>query len=435
MKRRLFLKNLATLSATPALLGPLDFSRISNEIWRFQVSQNGLSILQGITDETSTQLTVDLPVDLSVEFTLLEDSRRRIHHPVQVRTCTRPPSAMRTDKVFFSGLEPGRRYTLLVKDTGANKILDERYLATVDLSKRNARIAVMSCMNDLHINQNPIWQTAQNAAADYYFFLGDAIYGDPLIVHGPDLLWRRFVDGRNTIPFYKWKHLKPVIAVWDDHDFGKNNAGHGYVHKDQNKVTFQSFFAQEPVEGLLQSGPGIARYFRAFHQNFFFFDNRYFRGLNNGFLGHEQIEWASQIMAGASGPVWIMEGSPFYGRSDKGADASYESAAPAEFSALKHEIKKWNQPAIFIGGDVHYSEVSRIERSELDYSTYELISSCMHSSSKSVYYQNPNVHLGGTFKQNFLLLDKQGLAQDPSWNVSCFGEGQSPLFSTQCSIS
>lgn len=390
--------------------------------------------MQGITDAVSTQITVDLPVDLPVEFTLHEGDRRRVHQPVQVKTATRPPSNMRSDKVFFSGLEPGRRYTLVVKDTAANKILDERFLSTVDLSKRDARIAVMSCMNDLHLNQQAIWQTAQNADADYYFFLGDAIYGDPLIIHGPDLLWRRFVDGRNTIPFYKWKNLKPVLAVWDDHDFGKNNAGHDYVHKNHNLVTFQSFFAQEPVEGVLQTGPGIARYFRAFNQNFFFFDNRYFRGLNGGFLGHEQIQWASEIMANSTGPVWIMEGSPFFGRGDKGAGASYETGAPAEFSQLKKEIKKWNQPAIFIGGDVHYSEVSRIARGDLDYNSYELISSCMHSSGRSAYYQNPNTHMNGTFSRNFLLIEKQGLAQDPSWKVSCHGESQSPFFSLQCNI-
>lgn len=419
---------LGALPAVPGIFGPFDLDHVMREIWRFQVSQAGLSVLQGITSETSTQLTVDLPIGVNVEFSLTAIRHRHRHFPAWVRTATRPPSEMRTDKILFTGLEPGLRYRLEVKDTDRNTVLDERYLSTVDLNKRDARIAVMSCMNDIRMNIGPIWETAHRADADYYFFIGDAIYGDPLIAHGPDLLWRRFVDGRNTIPFYKWKNLKPVLALWDDHDFGKNNADASYPHKEANLRTFESFFAQEALDGVLQAGPGISRYFRGFHQNFLFLDNRYFRGLNGGFLGQAQLDWAAKVMATATGPTWIMEGSPFYGRADKGEGSTYEISSPAEFTRLHHEIKKWNAPAVFLGGDVHYTEVSRVARGPLDYATYEFISSCMHSTTKSAYYQNTNTHLNGTFERNFLLFEKQGLAQDPSWRVSCLGEGQAPLF-------
>jgi alkaline phosphatase D len=81
-----------------------------------------------------------------------------------------------------------------------------------------------------------------------------------------------------------------------------------------------------------------------------------------------------------------------------------------------------------MGGDVHYSEISGIDKKFLGYKSFEFVSSSMHSSTQSSYHQNPNPQLQGTLKENFLLFEKQGGAQDPSWKVSSIGADKKILF-------
>jgi hypothetical protein len=276
-----------------------------------------------------------------------------------------------------------------------------------------------------------MWPSALAAPADYYFFIGDAVYGDSLFSHGTDKLWSRFIETRATLPFYRWKTLRPTLAIWDDHDYGKNNEDGNYKHKAGTLNVFKSFFAQDPVDGALTEGPGLSFHFQGFNQNFLFLDCRYFRKLNNkgitGFLGAEQMTWANARMQNSTSPAWVLQGSPFFGRSDK-SSTSYQATAPQELDLFLKDVSRWAAPAAFFGGDLHYSEISECDKKYLGYNTYEFVSSCMHSSTKSGYYQNPNKRLQSTLKENFLLLEKTGLRDDPSWKVSCVGENSKLLF-------
>ncbi len=422
MKRRDFLKAAGALAATEILLATIPYNAFANNLLKVQAS--GLNILQGLTTETTTQITVDLAKQLKVEYTIVDRDTGRIFQPQWIRNNMNAKSPWRVDRIFFSQLELGHNYQLNVKDTASNKNLDERFLTTVDLNKENAKIAVMSCMKDSASARVKIWASALAANADYYFFIGDTVYGDTLFSHGPDKLWSRFIETRSNISLYQWKNLKPVIATWDDHDFGKNNEDGNYKHKDSTLKIFKAFYGQESQGSILSEGPGNATYFRAFNQNFFFLDSRYFRGLPHqnisGFLGAQQMAWASQIMSTANGPTWIMEGSPFFGRVNK-SKTSYQAAAPQELDLFLKEVSRWNAPAVFMGGDVHYSEVSRLNKNILGYESYEFISSCMHSSTKSGYYDNPNQHIQGYLKENFLVFEKTGRVSDASWKVSCIG--------------
>jgi hypothetical protein len=57
----------------------------------------------------------------------------------------------------------------------------------------------------------------------------------------------------------------------------------------------------------------------------------------------------------------VIEGSPFFGRSDK-SNTSYESTSPDELVLMLKEMRTWNSPAVFMGGDVHYSEISKLNK-------------------------------------------------------------------------
>jgi alkaline phosphatase D len=434
MKRRDFLQAAGVVVAAEAASMAVPTYALSREDLILRARLRGLNILQGLTSQTTTQLTVDVPKGLKVSYRLTDQASGKAFDPARLTSAFNAKSEVRVDRVSFEGLELGHDYTLQVKDTLMNVSIDERNLSTVDLSRTDAKIAVLSCMRDSSSAIAAMWASASAAQADYYFFIGDATYGDSLFSNGPDKLWSRFVETRTLIPFYQWKNLKPTLAIWDDHDFGKNDSGGDYKHKVGTLQVFKSFFGQEPLEDVLIKGPGLSMIFKAFGQNFVFADCRYFRGLKGknkitGFLGQEQMSWISSVVSSSQGPVWILEGSPFYGRTQKSAGASYGASAPAELSDFLNQVRSWKAPAILFGGDLHFSEVSSLDKGILGYQSYEFISSSMHSSTKSVFYDNPNKRLQGTFKENFMLLEKQGLAQDATWDVKCIGAASKILFS------
>jgi alkaline phosphatase D len=439
MKRREFLSGVGAITA--ASIAPKDTVLAADvqRLLKIQARSTGLSILQGVTTETTTQLAVDVPVGASVIYELVDQQTGLVFPPSFFKSTTFGRSPTRVDKVHFAGLNLGAKYKFTVRNTSKRSILDERFLSTVDLNKINPRIALMSCMNDGDSAMAKIWTSAEAANLDYLFFVGDCVYADTWFTSGPDVMWKRFVDARAKIPYYRWKNLKPVIAVWDDHDFGKNNETGTYKHKAKTLEIFKTFLAQDDVPGVLMNGDANSRFFRAFNQNFVFFDSRYFRGLadpnnNNkpGFLGQKQIDWATDLVNKNFGPTFVLQGSPVFGRTQKGG--SFQGDAPEELESLLKTISGWKSPALFGAGDIHMSEVSTLGSNLLGYQSVELISSCMHSNTRTKFYDNPNLRTNGCLTENFLVLEKTGVASSPTWDLTSIGIDKKVHFSQKLKV-
>ncbi len=414
MDRRDFLLGLGTITVASAL--PLKAQA--------KPALKGLSILQGYTNETTTQLTVDVDKDAKVSYALTDVQTKKVISPDYVKPVTFKGKDVRVDKLKFSGLELGHKYSFTVKDN-KNKLLDERYLTPCDLSKTNARIALMSCMNIMFGDKDKIWPQAEAADVDYIFILGDAVYADLIFMHGPGYYWNQFVETREEVPLYRWKNLKPVLAVWDDHDFGKNDGNGNYKYKNQAFHTYKAFFAQEPDNKNLYDGYANSFFFSAFNQNFVFFDNRYYRDLINAdgsksFLGKPQIDWMMGALKNRNKPTMIMEGSPFYSGVEKGG--SYQVNNQPELDYLMGKLKSLNVPIIFAAGDLHLSEIATVPKQILGYDTFEIVSSCMHSTKKKKFYSHPHTQLFGHLNENFIVIQQTGLAGDAAWKTTCIGE-------------
>jgi hypothetical protein len=83
--------------------------------------------------------------------------------------------------------------------------------------------------------------------------LGDNIYGD---TNDMDILHKKYQQ-LGTKESYK--HLienTEVLATWDDHDYGQNDAGKHYPHKVESKEIFLEFF-KEPKNSERYKHKGI----------------------------------------------------------------------------------------------------------------------------------------------------------------------------------
>jgi alkaline phosphatase D len=116
-----------------------------------------------------------------------------------------------------------------------------------------SRIALGSCAKQ--DRPMPIWSAVSGFKPDVLLMLGDNIYGDTedmAVLRGKyDLLAadRGFNAVRNTVP---------IVAVWDDHDYGVNDGGREYPPRKESQQVFLDFFGI-PADAPVRTREGIYR--------------------------------------------------------------------------------------------------------------------------------------------------------------------------------
>jgi len=100
-----------------------------------------------------------------------------------------------------------------------------------------SRIAFGSCAKQ--DQPQPIWESVVAMKPQLFLFIGDNIYGDTEDMAVLKQKW----DLLGAQPGYqKLKQTCPVLATWDDHDYGANDAGADYAKKRESQQLFQDFF-------------------------------------------------------------------------------------------------------------------------------------------------------------------------------------------------
>jgi phosphodiesterase/alkaline phosphatase D-like protein len=101
------------------------------------------------------------------------------------------------------------------------------------------RIAFGSCANQ--DKPQPIWGAVLAWHPQLFIFTGDNVYGD---VSGPDMAGLKAAyAGAGKVPGLSTLRAQvPVLATWDDHDYGKNDAGADFPYKTQAQRLFLDFW-------------------------------------------------------------------------------------------------------------------------------------------------------------------------------------------------
>jgi alkaline phosphatase D len=153
--------------------------------------------------------------------------------------------------------------------------------ATFDIVQR---IAFGSCAK--HWQHQPIWETVIAKKPNVFLFLGDAIYADTDGTTAWSVTekqlpgeWNRLADKRE---FQRFRSTIPMMATWDNHDYGTHNGGAEFELKEVSKRLFLDFFG-EPQQSQRRQRAGIydAKVFGPQGQRvqIILLDTRTFRGL------------------------------------------------------------------------------------------------------------------------------------------------------------
>ena len=112
-------------------------------------------------------------------------------------------------------------------------------------------IAFGSCLKETR--PQPIWESVVDVKPDIFVLLGDNIYGDTSYMRKLREKWNKF----NSIEgFQKLRTNCRLLAVWDDHDYGENDAGLEYPQKAESQQIFLDFL-NEPRDSVRRKSPGI----------------------------------------------------------------------------------------------------------------------------------------------------------------------------------
>ncbi|HET6766172.1 MAG TPA: alkaline phosphatase D family protein [Chitinophagaceae bacterium] len=245
----------------------------------------------------------------------------------------------------------------------------------------------------------PILALAATEKPDAFIFLGDNIYGD---TDNMDTLRAKYNRWGAMEEFKKLDSATKIFATWDDHDFGRNDAGKWYPYKKESKEIFLTFF-KEPAESDRRKHEGIyhSEYIktgaktiqvilldvRTFRDDLLLYDTSvklpresYFYkpdymphiSPDSTLLGPEQWQWLETELAKPADLRLICSGSQFSIEYN-----GYEAWAnfPHEQKRMLELIKKAKaNGVIFLTGDVHYAEISKLEESGL-YPIYDITAS------------------------------------------------------------
>ena len=363
------------------------------------VTHGRLAIMQGATSTDVVQVIVLGTVDdQNYRFVLRDGKVER--SPTVLDTVQRNGSVSRLYRLRFEGLSAGTSYRFEVYS--GKQLFDRRIVRTLAKHKEQIRFVVASCMDD-SIEQGDVWQQMVRLNPDVIFFIGDNSYNTYKIGKKyqptPSDLWRRHAETRNHLKIFRSEKLYPIIAVWDDHDYGSNNGGKEYKYKDQSLAIFKSFFIGLPTDSFRLAGLGLASKATIYGVDFFLLDNRTFRTTSHNVpqfhFGDLQSRW---LMANLNdkGYAFIISGDQFFGGYHR--FESFQGQHEQRFMKFLEQLKGVARKVVFLSGDRHLSEAMEIPakaslgykdknyKSPLNYKTYEFTSSPVHG---KVYDANP----------------------------------------------
>lgn len=258
-----------------------------------------------------------------------------------------------------------------------------------------SRIAFGSCSHQGMVKDQSqaIWKPILANKPDLFLFLGDNIYSD---TYDNTNKWKKYLQLGALPGFKALKKMCPMLATWDDHDYGLNDSGAEFREKVVSQKLFMDFWGvpekspRRKREGIYDAqifGPPGRRV------QVIMLDTRYFRGplLRNPIRGPNEGKYIanhdrSSSMLGPAQWAWLADqlSRPAEVRllcssiQVLAQDHGWERwmTLPHERTKLFNLIRNSGaEGVIILSGDRHVAELSRMNNGPGGYPLYDITSS------------------------------------------------------------
>ncbi|MCS6991252.1 MAG: alkaline phosphatase family protein [Chitinophagales bacterium] len=265
--------------------------------------------------------------------------------------------------------------------------------------------------------------------AQLMLWLGDNIYlreGDWTSRSG---FVYRYMHTRKVRALQRLLAAQPNLYIWDDHDFGPNDANSSFVLKEIALEVFKEFTAN-PTYGESEN-PGTYTRYTFSDCEFFLLDGRFYRSAEDldslaadkHYLGPQQFQWLKNALLYSKASFkFIVSGTQVLDPYNR-----FESVRhyKREFDELIDFIVKYRiKGVVFLSGDRHYSDVIRWTPPG-GYPLYDITSSALTSGSSQSAKSRPDqehpyrVVPEGVTDQNYVKISISGPRKDRVATIEC----------------
>ena len=329
------------------------------------------------------------------------------------------------------------------------------------------KIAFGSCA--IQTKAQPIWDVIVKQEPDLFLFIGDAIYADydGKEAYTPtEATLKRDWNMLGNEPHYKaFQQQVPIMATWDNHDYGKHDGGSEFELKNLTKQFFLDFLG-EPDDSERRITPGIydARIFgpEGRRVQVILLDTRWFKGpalrdkrskedrqaagLTGSMgkyrpnsdpdvtlLGDDQWRWLeAQLKQPAEIRLLVSSTQVIADRKHMDEWGNY----PLERQRLFELIERTQaQGVIILSGNVHFAELSKLNGDRLE--LYDFTSSGLtHTNAAYAAAANPYRVAGPYDGLNFGMVEIDWDAKpSPVIRLVAMNSDGEPMFENRLSLS
>lgn len=247
-----------------------------------------------------------------------------------------------------------------------------------------SRIAFGSCSDEMR--PQPIWAPIVNQRPGLWIWLGDNVYADTA---DPVAMRQAFDAGKMNPGYQALRAITPVVGTWDDHDYGLNDGGKEWRAKTLAQRALLDFL-DEPADSPRRRREGVYESYTygppGRQVKVILLDTRYHRDRysrteypvnpTGDILGEAQWAWLERELRGSTAQVHLIGSSIQVVPEDHAFEkwASFPTARDRLFRL----IGETRAPGVvFISGDRHIAEISRMEGTAAGYPLYDVTSSGM----------------------------------------------------------
>ncbi|RNI26888.1 alkaline phosphatase D family protein [Rufibacter latericius] len=276
-------------------------------------------------------------------------------------------------------------------------------------------IALGSCNSQ--DREQPLWREILKNQPQLWVWLGDNIYGD---TDDMQVLRAKYEKQLQNEGYQKLVETVPVIGVWDDHDYGRNNAGKEYKHKGQSAQLFWDFMG-EPLQSLRRKQKGVysAHTFgpagkqvkvilldvRSQRDSLRGKEPNYQPNLKGDILGETQWRWLEKELQTSKAQFHLIGSGLQIIANDHGFErwGNFPKSRQRLFNLIA-KTKAAN--VILLSGDRHFAELSKITWPGVPYPIYDFTTSGLTHYWKGGLVNEPNQHRVGEMhdKLNFAVM-------------------------------